>query len=93
MYTKETSRLVLNGTPDEEWQVKRGVRQGEVTSPLLFNLIPEQLTQRLKQHGTGLKLQGIPRINCLLYADNLVVLANSRRNLQILCDQEEIWAR
>ena len=41
MYTKETSRLILNGDPDEEWEVKRGVRQGAVTSPLLFNLIPE----------------------------------------------------
>ena len=93
MYTKETSRLVLNGTPDEEWQVKRGVRQGAVTSPLLFNLIPEQLTQRLKRHRTGLKLQEIPRINCLLYTDDLVLIANSRRNLYLLCDQVEIWAR
>ena len=80
MYTKETSRFVLNGIPDEEWHVKRGIRQGAVTSPLLFNLIPEQLTQRLTQHGTGLKLQGRPRINCL-YADDLVLLANSRRKL------------
>ena len=84
MYTKETSRLILNGDPDEEWQVKRGVRQGAVTSPLLFNLIPEQLTRRLNRHGTGLKLQGLPRINCLLYADDLVLLANSKHNLQLL---------
>ena len=41
MYEKETSRLILNGIPDAEWKVKRGVRQGAVTSPLLFNLIPE----------------------------------------------------
>ena len=84
MYEKETSRLILNGVPDEEWQVKRGVRQGAVTSPLLFNLIPEQLTVRLKRHGTGLKLEGIPRVNCLLYADDLVLLAESKHNLQLL---------
>ena len=84
MYEKETSRLILNGVPDQEWKVKRGVRQGAVTSPLLFNLIPEQLTQRLKHHGTGLKLQGLPRINSLLYADDLVLLADSKRNLQLL---------
>ena len=44
MYEKETSRLILNGIPDLKWRVKRGVRQGAVISPLLFNLIPEQLT-------------------------------------------------
>ena len=81
MYEKETSKLILNGMPDREWQVKRGVRQGAVSSPLLFNLIPEQLTRRLKRHGTGLKLQGLERINCLLYADDLVLLADTRHNL------------
>ena len=63
MYEKESSKLILNGMPDREWRVKRGVRQGAVTSPLLFNLIPEQLTRRLKRHGTGIKLQGLERIN------------------------------
>ena len=86
MYQKETSRLILNGMPDKEWPVKRGVRQGAVTSPLLFNLIPEQLTLRLRRHGTGLKLAGIQRINNLLYADDLVLLADSKHNLQLLCD-------
>ena len=81
MYEKETSKLILNGMPHREWQVKRGVRQGAVSSPLLFNLIPEQLTRRLKRHGTGLKLQGLERINCLLYADDLVLLADTRHNL------------
>ena len=84
MYTKETSRLILNGVPDKEWQVKRGVWQGAVSSPLLFNLIPEQLTQRLKRHGTGLKIEGLQRINNLLYADDLVLLAESKHNLQLL---------
>ena len=63
MYEKETSRMILNGMPDAEWIVKRGVRQGAVSSPLLFNLIPEQLTRRLDKNGTGLKLQGLPRMN------------------------------
>ena len=63
MYEKETSKLILNGMPDREWRVKRGVRQGAVSSPLLFNLIPEQLTKRLQRHGTGLKLNGLDRIN------------------------------
>ena len=93
MYEKETSRLILNGIPDAKWRVKRGVRQGAVTSPLLFNLIPEQLTKRLNRHGTGLKIQGLPRINCLLYADDLVLLAATRHNLQLLWEQVEIWAQ
>ena len=84
MYEKETSRLILNGIPDLKWRVKRGVRQGAVTLPLLFNLIPEKLTKRLNRHGTGLKIQGLPRINCLLYADDLVLLAATRHNLQLL---------
>ncbi len=63
MYEKETSRLILNGVPDQERNVNRGVTQGAVTSPLLFNLIPEQLTQRLIRHGTGLKIRGLPRMN------------------------------
>ena len=57
-----------------------GVKQGEVMSPLLFNIYINDIVKNLKDDDS-------PRINdsqvdCLLYADDLVILSTSEEGLQ-----------
>jgi hypothetical protein len=58
-----------------------GTRQGAVFSPLLFSLVVNPLATLLKSKGFGVKLGGI-QLACLLYADDLVLIADSKEQLQ-----------
>jgi hypothetical protein len=79
-YQRETSRLILNGKPSTAWPVNIGVRQGAPSSPTLFNLIPNQLAKALSQLKEGIDIDGT-NINVLMYADDIVLLANSQEQL------------
>jgi hypothetical protein len=62
-----------------------GTRQGAVSSPLSFSLLVNPLANLLKSQGFGVHL-GDKHIACLLYADDLVLIANFEAQL---CDMLE----
>ena len=67
MYANARSKVRLNGLFSDEFEVKVGVHQGSVLSPLLFVIVMEALSQEY-------------RLGCpweLLYADDLVLMAES----------------
>lgn len=67
----------------ESVKMSIGLMQGLGISPLLFILFLSDLTEFLKSNGIeGIKLNNNLRISTLLYADDLVLLADSPVNLQ-----------
>jgi hypothetical protein len=58
-----------------------GTRQGAVLSFLLFSLVVNPLATLLKSKGFGVKMGGI-QLACLLYVDDLVLIADSEEQLQ-----------
>ena len=67
MYCNARSRVRVNGQLSEEFEVKVGVHQGSVLSPLLFIIVLEALSRDLRP--------GVPWE--LLYADDLVIVTES----------------
>ena len=77
------------GTTD--WfQIGKGVHQGFILSPCLFNLCAEHIMQnaRLDEAQTGIKIAG-RTINNLRYADDTILMAESEELKSLLKVKEE----
>ena len=69
-----------------DWfQIGKGVHQGCILSPCLFNLYAGYVIQnaRLDKAQTGVKIAG-RNINNLRYADNITLMAESEQELKSL---------
>ena len=69
-----------------DWlQIEKGVRQGCILSPCLFNLHAEYIMRNagLEEAQAGIKIAG-RNFNNLRYADNTTLMAESEEELKIL---------
>ena len=91
MYTNTKTKFNL-GVLETGWvQQKKGVRQGCTLSPLLFNLYLEELAIRIRRSGLGMKV-GRDTIGLLLYADDVIVMAETNDMLQKMLDIVQTYA-
>src|SRR3989442_10622260 len=72
MYEGGTTSVRMNGEETENFEVKVGVHQGSVLSPILFNIVMQAIAENFKK--------GLPWE--LLYADDLVLMADSKAELE-----------
>ena len=71
---------------EQDWfQIEKGVRQGCILSPCLFNLYAEYIMRNagLEETQAGIKMAG-RNINNLRYADDTTVMAESEKELNSL---------
>ena len=71
MYANARSRVHVGEGYSEEFEVKVGVHQGSVLSPLLFIIVLEALSREFRS--------GVPWEDP--YANDLVIIANHLRNV------------
>ena len=77
---------VRTGHETRDWfQIRKGVRQGCILSPCLFNLYAEYIMRnaRLDEAQAGIKLSR-RCINNLSYADDTTIMAESEEELKSL---------
>jgi hypothetical protein len=69
-----------------------GVKQGGPLSPRLFAIYIQDLEVIIEASGIGVKIGDMP-INLLLYADDIVLISNTKREMQHLLDIVEEFGR
>lgn len=83
LYWKQKAMVRCDRGMTEEMVIERGVRQGCVLSPILFNLYSEMLIQEALEDTTGVKING-ECIKTIRYADDTAVVATSQLELQTM---------
>lgn len=84
LYWYQNAQIKVDNNTSNSVQIKRGVRQGCVLSPLLFNIYSEAIFQEaLEDIEKGIKVNGV-WINNIRYADDAVLVSDNIPDLQQL---------
>ena len=81
-YTHQTGNVKWNSTMSKEFDIRNGVKQGGVLSPLLFNIYIDVLLLQLSQGGIGCHI-GKKYMGSFAYADDIVLLSPSVSSLKL----------
>jgi hypothetical protein len=83
---KDISTVVKQGTTEVPIILKRGVKQGDPLSPLIFNALLEPLIEELEKQE-GFAIDNECQVSVLAFADDIILLApgvpEAKRLLQI----------
>jgi hypothetical protein len=85
LYTDCSSALLTDAGLSNWFPVSSGTRLGAVLSPFLFSLLLSPLVDELHAHNTGIDFFG-KRIGCLMFVDDIVLIADSAQSLQAMLD-------
>jgi len=84
LYTKQEAAVRTEYGNTEWFEVSKGVRQGCILSPYLFNMYGEYILRRVGfEEDKGIKVGG-RTINNLRYADHTTILAEDKEDLKNL---------
>lgn len=88
-YANQCNQVRWNSALSDTYRLTCGVRQGGLTSPILFNMYTNQLIEELSSTRAGCRI-GDVSVNNLSYADDMVLLspsANGLRRLVAICEK------
>ena len=90
LYAGQEATVTTRHETTDWFQTGKGVRQGCVLSPCLFNFYTEYITRNagLDEVPAGIKIAG-RNINNLRYADDTTLMAESKEELKSLFDESE----
>ena len=81
MYTRQNMKTVWNSSESFEFNVKNGVKQGGILSPILFCIYIDELLVRINESGLGCHI-GHLSFAGLGYADDVTAMAPSVSAMQ-----------
>ena len=82
LYWKQTAKVVIDGKVSKNIDIRRGVRQGCILSPILFNVYADKVfKEALYECEHGIKVNG-KYVSNIRYADDTVLFADTVQSLQ-----------
>ena len=85
-YHNLTSQVRLGNHMSDPFTISRGIRQGSVLSPLLFNLVMDPLLTELRSRSLGISINGL-FLGAFAHADDLRTMAS---NVEDTTDQASL---
>ena len=81
MYMRDEIVIKLGNQITESFHTNQGVRQGDILSPILFNIFMADFNQYIEQVEDKLQIDDIISINSLIWADDILLLSLSKEGL------------
>ena len=92
LYRNVQSRVKFGDITTDFFDVDDGVKQGCVLSPILFCVYINELARLIKEESIGVSTCNV-QTGCLFWADDVVLLANSEKELQRMLDIASDFSR
>lgn len=83
LFDTNVAKIRINEKCSSSFSMPAGVQQGSILSPLLYSIFINDLVYELKK-GPVIKCEGLDIINCLLYADDIALVANNEKDMNCL---------
>ena len=90
IYSSSSAQIRINGLLTDSFEVKSGVKQGDIISPVLFSMYLNDLATGVKELNCGIDINGL-NLSILLYADDIVLMAPDEKSLQKMLNFIEKW--
>jgi hypothetical protein len=92
MYARTESCVRIGGSLTDWFDVRNGVKQGCILSPILFSLFLEDLVQEIKDLGKGVVCERAI-VSLLLFADDMVLIAPNPQSLHLMLATVSDWCQ
>ena len=92
LYTQDKAGVKFGDKFSNPFKTNRGVRQGCVLSPLLFNIFLADIQGEFDRCGDNPKL-GDQEISCLIWADDILILSETEQGLQAKLDNLQVYCK
>ena len=92
IYTNDQAAVKIDDQYSQPFRTTRGVRQGCVLSPLLFNIFLSDIQDSFDICGDNPTLND-QDISCLIWADDILILSKSEEGLQKKLDNLGIYCK
>ena len=86
MYDKSNQMLNFGSKVSRKFMTHRGVKQGCILSPKLFNIFINDIPDIFDVNCDPVNL-GKEKLNCLMYADDLIIFSETQNGLQNCLDK------
>jgi hypothetical protein len=93
LYAKNEVGVRVGGVVHEWYEEMTGLRQGCVVSPLLFAIYVNDLPKEMEERGGGGVRVGGKWVRCLMFADDVILVAETKEGLQRSFEVAEWFAR
>lgn len=92
IYHEAICCINVNNMLTDWFKTDSGVKQGDTLSPTLFNIFINDLVTDVKSLNLGIDIDGC-KVSILLYADDIVLIAESESDLQKMLDCVYNWSQ
>jgi hypothetical protein len=82
MYTNVKTKIKTRNGNGVEIEFLRGVKQGDLLSPTLFNLCLEPLLEAVEESTEGIHISDNNKIPILAFADDIVLVRGDKKEAQ-----------